>query len=93
MRTECKAPTSDVATNLNALNTALKQNFIGGGSVDPQQDPLLYHGVDYATPGPVPFDSTRLPAGFVTRNLTLNEDFDDYGRLIQAWRGQSHRMA
>ena len=46
MQTECKAPIFDVATNLNALNTALKQNFIGGNSVDPQQDPLLYPGVD-----------------------------------------------
>jgi spore coat protein A len=70
-------------TKLSDLSTALKQNFTGGNSVAPQQDPLLYHGADYATPGPVPFDASLLPAGTVTRNLTLNEDFDNYGRLIQ----------
>ena len=70
-------------TKLSDLSTALKQNFTGGNSVTPQQDPLLYHGADYATPGPVPFDGSLLPAGTVTRNLTLNEDFDNYGRLIQ----------
>jgi spore coat protein A len=63
---------------LAALNAALKNNFTtGNGSVPPQQPPLLYQGADAATPGPVPY------SGPVHRKLTLNEDFDDYGRLIQ----------
>ena len=68
---------------LTDLSTALKQNFTSGNSVAPQQDPLLYHGADYATPGPVPFNASSLPLGTIVRNLTLNEDFDNYGRLIQ----------
>jgi len=65
------------ATVIAGLNTALKQNFTGGGAVAPQQPPLLYFGADVATPGPVPY------AGVVNRRLTLNEDFDEYGRLLQ----------
>ena len=69
---------------LTALSTALKNNFIlGNPGVAPQQAPLLYHGADLATPGPVPLNPALLPAGTTVRNLTLNEDFDDYGRLIQ----------
>ena len=72
-------PTATVIAN---LNTVLKQNFtIGNTPVAPQQPPLLYHQtapvVDVSIPGPVPY------AGVVNRKLTLNEDFDDYGRLIQ----------
>jgi spore coat protein A len=55
---------------LAALNTELGQNFTGGNTVPPQQPPLLYTG---------PFPYTGTP----NRLLTLNEDFDDYGRLIQ----------
>ncbi len=63
--------------NMVTLSQALKRNFTGGNAVAPQQPPLLYHGADVATPGPFPY------AGPVNRRLTLNEDFDDYGRLIQ----------
>jgi spore coat protein A, manganese oxidase len=69
--------------NLAALNLALSRNFTGGNPVPAQQPPLLYPGADVATPGPVPVNPALFPAGTVIRNLTLNEDFDDYGRLIQ----------
>jgi len=36
-----------------------------------------------STPGPLPLDSALLPKGTKVRDLTLNEDFDDYGRLMQ----------
>ncbi len=62
---------------LTALKTALKQNFTGGNPVATQQDPLLYHGIDTASLGALPY------TGNVDRSLTLNEDFDAYGRLIQ----------
>ncbi len=62
---------------LAALSAALKKNFTGGGPVAPQQPALLYAGADTATPGPVPY------TGPVHRRLTLNEDFDELGRLIQ----------
>ena len=61
------------ATILQTLTTALRNNFLNGG----QQTPLLYFEDDTATPGPVPY------AGVVNRKLTLNEDFDEWGRLIQ----------
>jgi spore coat protein A, manganese oxidase len=63
--------TADWQTTLNPL---LKANFGTGG----QQPGLLYHsGSEPSVPGPVPYTGT------VNRQLTLNEDFDDYGRLIQ----------
>jgi hypothetical protein len=66
-----------VAGKLAALDEALRRNFTGGNPVPPQQPPLLYAGADAATPGPVPY------TGPVHRKLTLNEDFDELGRLIQ----------
>jgi FtsP/CotA-like multicopper oxidase with cupredoxin domain len=57
---------------LGQLNTQLKNNFLTGN-----QPGLLYNNGDPSVPGPVPY------MGPVTRQLTLNEDFDDYGRLIQ----------
>ena len=60
-------------TWLGQINTQLKNNFLTGN-----QPGLLYHSDnDPSVPGPVPY------TGGVTRQLTLNEDFDDYGRLIQ----------
>ena len=58
---------------LSQLNTQLQNNYRTGG----QQPGLLYNNGDPAVPGPVPY------TGPVSRQLTLNEDFDDYGRLIQ----------
>jgi len=56
---------------LKQLNGHLKANFLTGN-----QPPLIVHGVDPSTP--------KFPyAGPVTRRLTLNEDFDEYGRLMQ----------
>ena len=52
----------------------------------PQQPPLLYQGADAATPGLVPY------TGPVDRMLTLNEDFDDYGRLIQREGTTGHSL-
>ncbi len=49
-----------------------KNNFLTGN-----QPGLLYNNGDPSVPGHVPFK------GHVDRMLTLNEDFDDYGRLIQ----------
>jgi FtsP/CotA-like multicopper oxidase with cupredoxin domain len=57
---------------LPQLNTQLKNNFLTGN-----QPGLLYNNGDPSVPGPVPY------TGRVDRQLTLNEDFDDYGRLIQ----------
>jgi spore coat protein A, manganese oxidase len=63
---------------LAALSDALEKNFRGGNrGVAPQQPSLLYAGKDAATPGRVPY------RGRVDRTLTLNEDFDEFGRLIQ----------
>jgi spore coat protein A len=63
-----------VPTNtwLGLINAQLKSNFSSGN-----QPPLLYNNGDPSVPGPVPY------SGPVNRKLTLNEDFDDYGRLIQ----------
>lgn len=57
---------------LTSLNAQLKTNFLTGN-----QPGLLYNNGDPSQPGPVPF------RGRIDRKLTLNEDFDDYGRLIQ----------
>jgi len=62
-------PTS---TWLTRLNAQLKTNFLTGN-----QPGLLYNNGDPSVPGPVPY------LGPIDRMLTLNEDFDDYGRLIQ----------
>jgi spore coat protein A len=55
-----------------ALNTQLRTNFLTGN-----QPGLLYNNGDPSRPGPVPY------RGPVNRQLTLNEDFDEFGRLIQ----------
>jgi spore coat protein A len=57
---------------LAQLNRQLSSNFLTGN-----QPGLLYNNGDPSQPGPVPY------MGPVNRQLTLNEDFDDYGRLIQ----------
>lgn len=57
---------------LTKLNAQLKTNFLTGN-----QPGLLYNNGDPSVPGPVPY------SGRIDRQLTLNEDFDDYGRLIQ----------
>jgi FtsP/CotA-like multicopper oxidase with cupredoxin domain len=63
-------PTS---TWLSDLNTQLRTNFLNGN-----QPGLLYNnGGDPSVPGPLPY------IGPVNRQLTLNEDFDEFGRLIQ----------
>ncbi len=54
------------------LDVELKVNFLTGN-----QPGLLYNNGDPSEPGRVPY------RGPVNRLLTLNEDFDDYGRLIQ----------
>ena len=54
------------------LNVQLKNNFLNGN-----QPGLLYNNGDPSVPGPVPYN------GSIDRMLTLNEDFDEYGRLIQ----------
>jgi FtsP/CotA-like multicopper oxidase with cupredoxin domain len=59
-------------TWLANLNVKLKSNFLTGN-----QPGLLYSNGDPSTPGPVPYK------GRIDRMLTLNEAFDDYGRLIQ----------
>ena len=65
--------TLNTSTWLDNLNSKLKDNFLTGN-----QPGLLYSsGGDPSVPGPVPY------SGPVHRMLTLNEDFDDYGRLIQ----------
>jgi len=57
---------------LSQLNTQLQNNFLTGN-----QPGLLYNNGNPAVPGPVPY------TGRVDRQLTLNEDFDEYGRLMQ----------
>ncbi len=63
-------PTS---TWLSALNAQLKSNFLSGN----QPGLLYFSDSDPSVPGPVPYK------GPINRMLTLNEDFDNYGRLIQ----------
>jgi len=61
--------------NLSSLDMALGFNFTGGNpGVAPQQQPLL-----------ASFDGTQfiIPAGTRILNKTLNEDFDEFGRLLQ----------
>ncbi len=62
-------PTS---TWLAHLNAKLKDNFLTGN-----QPGLLYNNGDPSESGRVPY------TGHINRKLTLNEDFDKYGRLIQ----------
>jgi spore coat protein A len=57
---------------LAQINRQLRSNFLTGN-----QPGLLYNNGDPSQPGPVPY------TGGINRQLTLNEDFDDYGRLIQ----------
>jgi len=68
-------PGDNVKTSawLAPLNALLRTNFLTGN-----QPGLLYRrGHDPSVPGPIPY------TGPVHRRLTLNEDFDNYGRLIQ----------
>jgi len=60
------------ATWLADLNSQLMTNFLTGN-----QPGLLYNNGNPSEPGPLPYN------GPVNRQLTLNEDFDEYGRLIQ----------
>ena len=57
---------------LRVLNPVLESNFLIGN-----QPGLLYNNGNPAVPGLVPY------TGRVDRKLTLNEDFDEFGRLIQ----------
>ena len=57
---------------LTQLNSKLKTNFLTGN-----QPGLLYNNGDPSVAGALPY------AGVVNRRLTLNEDFDMKGRLIQ----------
>jgi len=59
-------------TWFNNLNSQLRTNFLTGN-----QPGLLYNNGDPSQPGSVPY------SGRVDRTLTLNEDFDEFGRLIQ----------
>jgi Putative multicopper oxidases len=71
--TVCRGRGEKLATGawLRQLNWHLKANFLSGN-----QPPLIIHGSDPSAP--------KFPyTGPVTRRLTLNEDFDEYGRLIQ----------
>jgi spore coat protein A len=62
-------------TWLNTMNMALANNFTGGNpGVAPQQPPLL---------APFVNGQFQIPAGTPIRRITLNEDFDNYGRLLQ----------
>ena len=63
-----------VATSdwLKQINGHLKANFMTGN-----QPGLLYNNGDPSVPGSLPY------LGKVDRMLTLNEDFDEFGRLIQ----------
>jgi spore coat protein A len=56
---------------LSTLTSKLKNNFLTGN-----QPGLLFHDGDPSVPA-FPFK------GVATRKLTLNEDFDEFGRLIQ----------
>jgi spore coat protein A len=58
---------------LHSMNAQLKANFLSGN-----QPGLLFHAAGDPSVPAFPFN------GVATRQLTLNEDFDDRGRLIQA---------
>ena len=58
-------------TWMSSMNTQLKTNFLNGG-----QPGLLFNNGDPSVPA-FPFN------GVADRMLTLNEDFDEMGRLIQ----------
>ena len=73
------ADTKSTARVLTELRVALKNAFLTG-----EADLLLYHALDPSVPGPVPY------TGLIDRSVTLNEDFDDYGRLIQRAGTTSH---
>ncbi|MBV8132397.1 MAG: multicopper oxidase domain-containing protein [Alphaproteobacteria bacterium] len=60
---------------LAPLNALLRTNFLTGN-----QPSLLYNSGDPSVPR---FPYTGPPKGATVRQLTLNEDFDEYGRLIQ----------
>lgn len=65
--------TMSTGTVMYNLSTLLKEGFLNG-----EQPGLLYHPPgDPSTPGTIPY------TGVVNRRVTLNEDFDAYGRLIQ----------
>jgi spore coat protein A, manganese oxidase len=71
--TQGTGDSTSTRTWLKNLNGRLKGNFLSGN-----QPGLLYsRSSDPSVPGPVPYN------GPINRKLTLNEDFDDYGRLIQ----------
>jgi spore coat protein A len=75
MRIEVTAGSPDSTPTspwLTSLHAQLRSNFLSGN-----QPGLLYNSGDPSVPGPLPY------TGAVNRMLTLNEDFDDYGRLIQ----------
>jgi spore coat protein A len=60
------------ASWLGSINAQLKANFLSGN-----QPGLLFHADDDPSVAAFPFH------GVADRKLTLNEDFDDRGRLIQ----------
>ena len=64
--------TQSTATWLTKINPKLRNNFLTGN-----QPGLLYHWNGDPSASRFPF------TGAVTRRLTLNEDFDEMGRLIQ----------
>jgi FtsP/CotA-like multicopper oxidase with cupredoxin domain len=71
--TSASGDSVNTRTWLRQINTQLHNNFLTGN-----QPGLLYSKKgDPSVPGPVPY------TGRIDRQLTLNEDFDDYGRLIQ----------
>jgi spore coat protein A len=65
-------PTTGPNNWLDQINAQLKNNFVTGN-----QPPLLFHESHSPWVPEFPFE------GHVDRHLTLNEDFDDFGRLIQ----------
>jgi spore coat protein A len=72
-------PTGAMA-NVNTIATALQGNFTSGN-----QPALLYNNGTAFTPGslPIPLPPTLFAGAVTRRQLTLNEDYDEFGRLIQ----------